>query len=129
MPSGPTACVLLVDDDDTIAAAMAMLLRVSGHRAVVADSGARAHALVDGGVDPRVIVMDYQLGVHGPDGLEVLRTLRARLERTVPAIVTTGDVSGALEPLVAGLPACTLLVKPFDPQAFVDRVEALLAGT
>lgn len=128
MPSAPTACVLVVDDDETIASAMKMLLRVSGYHAVVAGSGAHAHALVDGGADPRVIVVDYQLGVQGPDGLEVLRTLRAKLGRAVPAIVTTGDVSGALEPLVAGLPACTLLVKPFDPQSFVDRVEALLAG-
>jgi two-component system CheB/CheR fusion protein len=122
------ACILLVDDDESIVAAMRMLLRVSGHRVQSADSAAAALALVEAGVRPHALVVDFQLGVDGPDGIELLRALRAKLGRDVPAIVTTGDVSGELEPVVASLPACSLLVKPFDPQAFVARIEALPGG-
>lgn len=124
----PNACILLVDDDESIVAAMRVLLRVSGHRVQTAGSAAAALALVDAGARPHALVVDFQLGVDGPDGIELLCALRANLGRDVPAIVTTGDVSGELEPVVASLPACSLLVKPFDPQVFVARIEALLGG-
>lgn len=124
-----STCILLVDDDETIVAAMRMLLRVSGHGVRTAASAAEAHALVDAGFRPDVLVTDYQLGVTGGNGLDVVRELRAKLRHPLPAIVMTGDVSGALTPAVAAASACELLVKPFDPETFVARVEALLRAT
>lgn len=121
-----SACVLIVDDDESIVAAMKMLLRVSGYRVQAAESAEAALALVHAGLHPDALVVDFQLGIGGLDGVELLRALRARLGRDVPALVTTGDVSGMLDPVVATLPACGLLVKPFDPQAFVERVADLL---
>ncbi len=124
--TGP--CVLLVDDDETIVAAMRMLLRVSGHRVRTAASADEAYALVAAGLRPRVLVTDFQLGISGANGLDVVRGLRARLGADVPAILTTGDVIDTLAPEVAALPACELLVKPFDPQSFVERVASLLSA-
>jgi two-component system CheB/CheR fusion protein len=130
MPSAaPPACVLLVDDDDTVVAAMQMLLRVSGYRVHASDSGAAALALVVAGLRPDALVVDYTLGVGGPNGIELLRSLRARLGRDVPAIITSGDVSGALDAAVAQLPCARLLVKPFDPKAFVEQVDGLFGPT
>ena len=125
-PADPPACVLLIDDDESIIAAMKMLLRVSGYRVRTAASVAEASALVEGGLQPDLIVSDYQLGVAGANGIDAVVALRAALGRNVPAIVTTGDVSGLLEPRVAAMPGCQLLVKPFDPDTFVARVAAIL---
>lgn len=119
-------CVLVIDDDETIVAAMKLLLRVSGYRVQTAGSPAQARALVADGLRPDLIVSDYQLDVTGANGIDVMLELRAMLARDVPAIVTTGDVSGMLEPRVVALAACQLLVKPFDPQTFLEQIEALL---
>lgn len=126
-PADTPACVLLIDDDESIVAAMKMLLRVSGYRVRTAASAAEAATLVAAGVNPDLIVSDYQLGVADANGIDALLALRATLGSDVPAIVTTGDVSGLLEPRIAALPACQLLVKPFDPDTFVQRVAAILS--
>lgn len=126
-PADSSACVLLIDDDESIVAAMKMLLRVSGYRVQTAESPAQARTLVAEGLRPELIVSDYQLGVMGATGIDVVLELRTVLGRDVPAIVTTGDVSGILEPRVAAMSACQLLVKPFDPQTFIDRVDAILS--
>lgn len=125
-PAAAPACVLVIDDDESIVAAMKMLLRVSGYRVQTAESAAQARALIADGLRPDLIVSDYQLSVAGVNGIDVVFELRALLQRDVPAIVTTGDVSGVLEPRIAALPACQLLVKPFDPETFIARVEAIL---
>ncbi len=113
--------VLLVDDDDRLAAMLATWL---GQRGVVVErapdgrSGlARARA---GGFD--AVVLDVML----PDleGFEVLRQLRAT--STVPVVMLTarGDELDRIVGLELG--ADDYLPKPFNPRELLARIKAIL---
>lgn len=65
------------------------------------------------------------LGLPGKDGLDVLRTMRARQQRTPVLIATARD---AIEQRIAGLDAGAddYIVKPYDLDEMLARIRALL---
>lgn len=116
------ARILIVDDEPSILATMAPLLRTRGYEVATATTG---HAALDE-LDrhpPQLVILD--LGLPDLDGLEVLRRLRARGSR-VPVLVLTAR--GGLEDRVQGLNlgADDYLGKPFALAELEARAGALI---
>ncbi len=113
--------VLVVEDERTIAEAVAARLRAEGFTVDIADDGpsavAAAHRLA-----PDLVVLDIML--PGLDGLEVCRRIQA--DRPVPVIMLTArdDETDLLVGLAVG--ADDYLTKPFSLRELSARVHALL---
>jgi len=113
--------VLVVEDERTIAEAVAARLRAEGFEVVVAGDGPGAVEAA-GRTGPDVIVLDVML--PGFDGLEVCRRIQA--ERAVPVLMLTArdDETDLLVGLAVG--ADDYLTKPFSMRELTARVHALL---
>jgi len=85
------------------------------------DGNAADTALRNGEFD--VVLLD--LGLPGKDGLEILRTLRARRKQTPVLILSARD---ALQERIAGLDAGAddYLVKPFELEELTARMRAVV---
>ncbi len=109
--------LLVVEDDDAIAAPLCEGLEREGFRVARARSGAEALAAET----PDLVLLD--LGLPDLDGVEVCRRLRAR--GAVPIIVVTAR--GEEEDRVRGLElgADDYVVKPFGFRELLARVRAV----
>jgi DNA-binding response OmpR family regulator len=111
--------VLLVEDDEGVASALAELLGHAGASVIRTARGADALHRVKG---CDLVLLD--LGLPDMDGLDVLRTLRRA--STVPVIIMTArDSDGAV---VLGLRAGAddYLVKPVRKAVLLARIEAVM---
>src|SRR4051795_13758556 len=118
------APVLVVDDDRATRELMALTLETAGHEVVQAASGHQALDLLSLGSFSAVVLDNHMPGFSG---LDMLRVLRNRPEtQTLPALLVNGadGVSDRIEGRRTG--ASDYIVKPFDPDELVARVEAQL---
>jgi DNA-binding response OmpR family regulator len=113
--------VLVVDDERTIAQAVAVRLRAEGFTVDVAGDGPTAVAAAHR-MEPDLVVLDVML--PGFDGLEVCRRIQA--DRAVPVLMLTArdDETDLLVGLAMG--ADDYLTKPFSLRELAARVHALL---
>jgi len=113
--------VLLVEDDDTLRATLAQALAANGYSVDTVGDGLAAD-LALGTTEYGIVVLD--LGLPGLDGIEVLRRLRQRKQRT-PVLVLTAR--SGIDERVHGLTlgADDYLVKPFALPELEARVAAL----
>jgi diguanylate cyclase (GGDEF)-like protein len=120
----PGDVVLVVDDDADIRRFLSLTLRHEGfvvHEAVNAEDALQKAR----DVDPDVVLLDVMM--PGVDGYEVCRRLRADPRTTdTPVILLTAK--GRREDKVRGLGAGAddYVVKPFDPEELVARVNGVL---
>jgi two-component system response regulator ResD len=114
--------VLVVDDDDTIAAVIAGYLERAGHTASTVGDGRTALKTVEAD-PPDLIVLDIMLPEI--DGLEVCRRVRAT-NPDLPIIMLTA--LGEAEDRIAGLEvgADDYVTKPFSPRELVLRIDSVL---
>jgi len=121
-PTAPTPHVLVVDDDEPIAAALRRALEYEGFRVSVARDG---YAAVEQAQRdrPDLVVLDIML--PGLDGLAVCQRLRAQRSEALVLMLTARD---AMPDRVRGLDAGAddYLVKPFAYEELLARVRALL---
>ena len=113
--------IAVVEDNQTLAKAIAYRLRDLGHAVDVLHDGHDADAfLVAEGAD--LVVLD--LNLPGQSGLEVLQRLRAR-GSGIPVIVLTAqsDTADRVTGLDTG--ADDYLVKPFEMDELAARIRAL----
>src|SRR5262245_7323924 len=117
-----TAHVLVVDDDEPIAASLRRALEYEGYRVSVALDGPTALAAATA-ERPDLVVLDRML--PGIDGVGVCRRLRSDDPGLLILMLTARD---ATTDRVAGLDAGAddYLVKPFDYDELLARVRALL---
>lgn len=120
-PEPTTGTVLVVEDDEMIASAVAARLRSEGIRTEVVNDGLVAVRRA-AELRPDAIVLDLML--PGLDGLEVCRRIQA--ERPVPVLMLTAkdDEVDMLVGLRVG--ADDYMTKPFSSRELVARVHALL---
>jgi len=113
--------ILVVEDDVTIAEAVAARLRAERFSVVVAADGLAAVACF-GEHRPDLVVLDLML--PGVDGLEVCRRIQA--ERPVPVLMLTARDGETDELVGLAVGADDYLTKPFSMRVLVARVRALL---
>lgn len=114
--------VLIVEDDDLLAAGLLKVLEQSGYAVDWVNNGELAdRALNDGEHD--LVVLD--IGLPSMDGLQVLKRLRSR-GQTIPVMILTAhdDVSDKVRGLDFG--ADDYMVKPFELNEFEARIRALI---
>jgi DNA-binding response OmpR family regulator len=111
--------ILLVEDDDRIAAALRSALHRHG---ITCTRRAAGRGVVDhlAGVD--VVLLD--LGLPDIDGVDVLRAVREASDVPVIIVSARGEVDDRILGLNAG--ADDYLVKPFDVGELLARVAVLL---
>jgi two-component system response regulator MprA len=114
--------ILVVDDDEPIAASLRRALEYAGYRVSVAHDGPSA-LLRAGRERPDLVVLDVML--PGVDGITVCRRLRAETPEAMVLLLTARDGTADR---VAGLDAGAddYLVKPFAYDELLARVRALL---
>ena len=113
--------ILVVEDDTTIAAALADRLTAEGFETEVVGDGATAVTRAEV-LQPDLVLLDVML--PGLDGLEVCRRLQAK--RYVPVLMLTArdDETDVLVGL--GVGADDYITKPFSMREVVARVRAVL---
>jgi two-component system response regulator AtoC len=110
--------ILVVDDEPSIASALAIVLIDEGHTVHTAQNGAEAVALLTRRpVD--LIVSDVMMPMI--DGLTLVRHLRRRGDRT-PVVLMSAAPSAVVPP-----PGVRLIPKPFDLDEMLDVVAGALA--
>ncbi len=114
--------VLLVEDSERLRQALVPLLGAAGHAVDTAADGIEALAYLER-YDYAVVVLDLML--PRLDGLEVLRTMRARGNRARVLVLSARDqVQDRVAALDRG--ADDYLVKPFSSDELLARMSALL---
>jgi DNA-binding response OmpR family regulator len=114
--------VLVVEDQDDLAEAIALNLRRDGYRSDVARDGLHAlHAI--GRREPDLIILD--LGLPRVDGMTVLQRIRADgVQCPVLVLTARGAAQDRVDGLHAG--ADDYVIKPFYTLELLARVKALL---
>jgi len=114
--------VLIVDDEKNMRWVLSEALTADGLEVLQASDGKEALAMVAEST-PDIMILDYKM--PSPDGMEVLRRLRAR-SHTFPIIMLTahGNVTQAVEAIKSG--ATEYLTKPFDLDELKLAIEKAL---
>lgn len=114
--------ILIVEDNASLARATARVLRDGGYTVDVVSDGIDAEAATASNSFDLVIL---DLSLPGMDGLDVLRSMRERADRT-PVLVLTAR--GALDERVRGLDlgADDYILKPFEVPELEARIRVLL---
>jgi two-component system OmpR family response regulator len=114
--------ILVAEDNRTLADGLAAVLRASGYAVDVVHDGVSAEAAATS-TDFDLVVLD--LNLPEMDGLDVLRSLRARRISSAVLILTA---RGAMDERVKGLDlgADDYMSKPFDVPELEARVRVLL---
>ena len=117
--------VLLVEDDLTTSRGVTLMLKTQGMIVDAADTGEEALELARL-YDYDIVVLDLML----PDmeGYEVVRRLRAG-RSTTPVLILSGLSRPGAKVKGFGLGADDFIVKPFDSQELIARIQAIVRRT
>jgi DNA-binding response OmpR family regulator len=120
--------LLLVEDDDHVAAALSAVLARHGFDVVHARSGEEAlQALLPGeGAAPFGVVL-LDLGLPDQDGFEVCGRIRKRTATPVIVVTARADVRSRIHGLNLG--ADDYVVKPYDTGELLARIHAVSRRT
>lgn len=115
--------ILIVEDDERVADALAGFLGRAGYAVERAVDGRGALAAL--GIDTEAVLLD--LGLPDVDGIDLCRRIRA--VSGVPVLIATArsEVHERIRGLRAG--ADDFLVKPYDVQELLARLEAVARRT
>jgi two-component system, sensor histidine kinase len=125
-PASATAArILLVDDDEGVRNATAMLLRVEGFEVAPAASLAEALQQVrqDGRID--LVIADYHLQ-KGETGIDVIAAVRQLAGAGLGAVLVSGDTSSTLRNMKAD-DRLRVASKPIQADELLRLIGALLA--
>jgi two-component system response regulator FixJ len=127
--TGPASRVVhVIDDDDAVRRALAMLFRSAGIATATHPSGSAFLEALPSIGEGAVGCVLTDVRMPGVDGLELLRRLK-QSGFGPPVVVMTahGDVSTAVRAMKAG--AADFIEKPFDDEALLAATEAALGAT
>ncbi|MCX8647345.1 response regulator transcription factor [Bifidobacterium sp. B4107] len=113
--------ILVVEDEPTLATAIAQRITAEGWTARVASDGASAVQAASQ-IKPDLVIMDIMLPVM--DGLEATKRIVA--ERPVPVLILTARDDEADKVTGLGAGADDYMTKPFSMRELIARCKALL---
>ncbi len=124
------ALILIVDDDPSILASLALLLRQHGHRAATARSAEEALRRLRAAGEPAVDLvlqdMNFNRATSGREGLELLAAIhRERPGLPVILITAWGSIALAVEGVKAG--AADFVTKPWSNAQLARAVDTALS--
>jgi len=118
--------ILLIEDDPGVSELLVHLLNDEGHHTATAPDGVAALELVAQGiVRPDLILADYNLPL-GMTGLQTADLICERLQRRIPVIVLTGDISTHTLREIARHD-CLQLNKPVKLHELTNAIQTLLS--
>ena len=113
--------ILVVEDEPTLATAIAQRITAEGWTARVASDGASAVQAASQ-IKPDLVIMDIMLPIM--DGLEATKRIVA--ERPVPVLILTARDDEADKVIGLGAGADDYMTKPFSMRELIARCKALL---
>jgi two-component system, chemotaxis family, CheB/CheR fusion protein len=125
MPSFHRSATILVIESDTKTREMLdRLFTGEGYRVLAAAEGKEAATLALATTKPDIIVAGYQLQV-GSTGPQIVTQVREALDRKIPAIILTGNVSTDSVREIAKR-NCVQRTKPADADELLHLIQSLL---
>lgn len=125
--SSESPLVLVVDDEEAMRRVLRTVLERASYRVIEAASGQLAiDALRSCSDQPRAALIDMTM--RGLDGLATTRALRS-LQANLPVALMTGLPSSALTKQALDNGARHVMPKPFDVDAVLLIVAALISGS
>lgn len=117
--------LLILDDEDAILIPLARYFRTIGYDVATAREAEEAEAMLS--CDSyELVILDLSLSRFGPDGLEVLRSIRAR-SGELPVVVLSANIRPEVEREARQLGVSVILVKPQPLEALARVVASTLA--
>jgi DNA-binding NtrC family response regulator len=119
--------ILIVDDDVSVTASLALLLKQGGFEYVIAaDPAAALTALEQRSIDLVIQDMNFSRSTTGEEGLRLLHEIRKR-RPALPVVLLTawGSIALAVEGMRAG--AADFVTKPWDNQRLLQTVRTTLS--
>ncbi|MFW6055904.1 MAG: response regulator transcription factor [Chloroflexota bacterium] len=116
--------VLVVDDEQRIAEAVAMNLELEGYQVITAAGGQEAIEKVTRDM-PDLVILDVMM--PDMDGFETLRRIREFSTTPIIMLTVRGDEGDRVRGLDLG--ADDYVTKPFSPRELVSRVRAVVRRT
>lgn len=116
----PQRTILLVEDEETLARAVAFTLEREGYRMLTAADGAEGLAMARE-AKPDLLLLDVML--PNIDGFDLCRILRR--ETTMPILMLTAKVDEVDRIVGLELGADDYMTKPFSMRELVARIKAL----
>ena len=121
-----TGAILIIEDDPEIREHLELFLNEEGYETSAAVDGHDAlELLARGTTRPDLVLADYNLP-HGMNGVQVCQKLRQELDRQIPFIILTGDISAETMRDIA-LHDYVHLNKPVKLGDLTRAIEKLLA--
>ena len=119
------AIVFTIDDNPLISMVIKLALTDEGHSVVAFDNCSEAHAKLEKGLKPDIILVD--LNMPGMNGKELVEKMRSNPKLDyIPVTIITGSIPSA-EILPPKDTYQALIIKPFDLQELIDTVKRLIA--
>ena len=116
--------ILIVDDEQEVRDAIALILEDEGYRTRLASDGEAALAAIDARL-PGLVLLDIWLEGSRLDGLEVLDRLR-QVHPDLPVLVISADATPRQIQRLRLAGARGYLTKPLDLDEFLEKVDMLL---
>ena len=124
-PANKKRTILVVEDDVAVSELLQLLLEGEGDTVLAALDGIRAlELLAAGDIHPDVVITDFNLP-NGMDGLELAVKLREKLQRQLPIIVLSGNISTGLLREIAEQ-NCVHLNKPVKLDKLTSTIAQML---
>ena len=118
--------ILIIEDDPEVRDHLELFLTEEGYAAATAIDGPSALSLVtNSATPPDLVLADYNLP-NGMNGVEVSQTLRRTLDRQIPFIILTGDITTDALRNIA-LHDCVQFNKPVKLRELTQAIDKLLA--
>jgi CheY-like chemotaxis protein len=121
-PSGGGS-ILLVEDEELISMMVSDLLRDEGYTVIETGSAPEALSVLASGQPVDLLLTD--VGLPGMNGRELAQEIH-RLHPEMPIVLATGYAGGVAKPTDPVGDYMNVIAKPFDLDALIAKVRALL---